>query len=354
MPSYRTYVRPSLKKPVTIFVAILFLTVSLSVLWNVVLARDYARFRDLARSQTVEAGSAHWVYLVLGTALFLAIIGLVIWLAVTLFSAVKLNQQLSYFLAIVSHELNSPLSAIKLYAQTLRNQQLPAEERAKFVETILANVERLSRHIQNILRAAQEDQHRLRPVLEEVFLHEFVADYVAECRGLVERRLAGAAILFEEGSRVRVKLDRSLFRQVLDNLLDNAIKYAGVPPLRLVFRCRVDEHGFAALEVLDNGRGIPPDQMPWLFERFQRVILEDPAELREGVGLGLSIVRAIVLVHGGTVDVRSAGLGLGTTFRIALPLAGSAAPADGTGAGAASTGTGTGTVAGEGSPEAAA
>ncbi|MBI5367382.1 MAG: HAMP domain-containing histidine kinase [Planctomycetes bacterium] len=315
----KRYVRPSLKKPVSIFVAILALTIGLSVLWNVVLSADYERIRALAQAESSEAGSAHWFYLFLGTALFLTIILLVIWFAVGLFAAVKLNQRLSLFLATVSHELNSPLSAIKLYAQTLRHPELAAAERGRFVETILANVDRLSRQIQNILRAAQEDQDQLEPALAEVDLGSFLEAFVAETRVLVERRAPGGTLALEDGRNVRARLDSGLFRQVLDNLVDNAVKYAGKEPPAIVIRAGQDPDGISFVEVADNGRGIPPDRMPWLFERFERIEDEDPSRRREGIGLGLSIVRSIVLLHGGTVDARSPGLDLGTTIRITLP-----------------------------------
>ncbi len=317
----KTYVRPTLKKPVALFVAILLLTIGLSILWNVVLVHDYNRIRELATADTRSAGEYHGLYLALGTAIFVAIIGLVVWLAVTLFAAVKFNQQMSMFLASVSHELNSPLSAIKLYAQTLRSSGLSEEERLGFVTTILANVDRLTSQIRNILRAAQEEQDRLSPSLETVSLGTFLSEYANECRGVLERRSPGGEIRFLGGGEFPVRIDTGMFRQILDNLVDNAVKYAGKEPPKIEITCCQGPDGRAAIEVADHGRGIPQEVLPRLFERFRRFESDVPAHRREGIGLGLSIVRSLVGVHGGTVDARSEGAGMGTTFRIVLPRA---------------------------------
>src|SRR5262249_46767701 len=110
-------------------------------------------------------------------------------------------------------------------------------------------------------------------------------------------------------------------RQVLDNLVDNALKYCRDGRATITLRGRV-HHGRAIVEVADQGIGIPPDELRRVFERFYRI--EEPSRNRKGTGLGLWIVMSIVEAHGGNVEALSAGDGQGSTFRIELPLTASA------------------------------
>ena len=135
---------------------------------------------------------------------------------------------------------------------------------------------------------------------------------VSAFRGAAER--AGLDLALESGPEVPVSADRPRLEQVLANLIDNAIKYTERG--RVTVRLGIDR-GSAWCEVADTGPGIPPDDLPRVFERFYRV---DKARSREkgGTGLGLSIVKHIVALHRGEVSVRST-LGAGATFRFEIP-----------------------------------
>ncbi len=321
---YRKYPRRSLRGPVTLFVIVLVLIVTLTVLWNFFLVHDYQKLRQLAAQET----TFHGAFIAMGSALFVAIIVLSSILASQLFQLIRFSQKQSNFIASVSHELNSPLSAIKLFAQTLRKQDMPLADRLDFVEKILFDVERLHRLIANILRAAETD-HRgaeLQVVVQNVELGEYLRRYIGEAQAIY-----GAAHLqlsLHVVGELPVRLDKLMFRQVLDNLLDNAVRYRGAgEPVADIAVDRLDSR--VEIRVRDRGVGIAAEELPLLFERFYRVKNVVPEGRRQGTGIGLYVVRSIVQAHGGTVGARSDGKGFGTTIWIRLPLAGALAGAPG-------------------------
>ncbi len=229
------------------------------------------------------------------------------------------------FVANVSHELKTPLAAIRGYAETLRDGALaePATA-ARFTGRILRQCERLQALLADLLTLSRLES------LERAPQHEPV-DLLALVQRAVELMAKAAE---EKGVEVRVEAqevpplprlagDAEGLERLVVNLLDNAIKYnrpQGRATLRLQSR-----GGQALLEVADTGIGIPPDALGRIFERFYRV---DKGRAREdgGTGLGLAIVKHVAQAHGGQVEVESR-LGQGSTFRVHLPLAGAAGEA---------------------------
>lgn len=221
------------------------------------------------------------------------------------------------FVANVSHELKTPLTAIKGYAETLMSGALEDRENApKFLKIIEQHADRLNRIVLDLLDLSkiESDQYRLQ--LERVELEPFLEDL----RLTFERPLAEKKIHLEirkEGLDM-IWCDGSALRQVLSNLLDNAIKYTQAGGL---VELTAEARGANALFcVRDTGPGIPPEHLPRIFERFYRV---DPSRSRQqgGTGLGLSIVKHLVQLHGGEIRVESE-LGKGSAFRFSLPQAG--------------------------------
>lgn len=311
---YRKYPRRSLRGPVTLFVIVLVMVVTLTVLWNFILVHDYQQLRKLAQEATF-----HGAFVALGSALFVAIIVLSSILAAQLFEQIRFSQRQSNFIASVSHELNSPLSAIKLFAQTLRKHDIALEDRLDFVEKILFDVDRLHRLIANILRAAEAD-HRgqeLHVVVQSVELGQYLRRYVVDA-GPVYHASHLQLRLHQEGE-MPVRLDPLMFRQVLDNLLDNAVRYrgGGEPEVDITVE-RID--GQVEIRVRDRGVGIDPEELQLLFEKFYRGKNVEPEGRRQGTGIGLYVVRSIVHAHGGKVGARSDGKGFGATIWIRLPL----------------------------------
>ncbi len=314
--SERRYRSLSIRGPVTLFVIVLVLIVTLTVLWHVALVKDYQKLKQLA----AQDSAFHWTFIALGSVLFLTIIVLSISLGAQLIGHIRWSQRQSRFISSVSHELNSPLSAIKLFAQTLRKRDLSTGDRLDFVEKILFDVERLQRLIANILRAAEVDNRgdELPVVTQRVELLGYLGEYIEDAAALNEE--SGLELVLTGEGKLDVKLDRMMFRQVLDNLIDNAIRYRGegAPVVELKL-APVDS--WAELRVSDRGIGVEPHQLPDLFDRFYRSDTLAPSQRRRGTGIGLFVVRSIVEAHGGRVKAFSDGLGHGTTISIRLPAA---------------------------------
>ena len=221
------------------------------------------------------------------------------------------------FMANVSHELKTPLSSIKAYAETLRNGAMNDPEAShKFLERIEEQSDRLHRLILDMLMIARVESD------QQAF--EIVSVDVAEvARGCFEdHRPAAEAkkiqlVIEPEQPPCSVRADREGLREMLDNLVDNAIKYTpegGKVTVR--WRC---EGGMCPIAVEDTGIGIGPEHRKRVFERFYRV---DKARSREmgGTGLGLSIVKHLAQSFGGKVGVESE-VGRGSVFTVQLPIA---------------------------------
>ena len=230
-------------------------------------------------------------------------------------------------LAAMSHDFRSPLTAIRLLAQSFEMDRVPEGERARASRTLLANVQRLEDLVENVLVAARLHAGRLAPRREPL-------DFAAEVERCLEQR---AALLSQRGAEVaatlprgvHVLVDRNLLQSILGNLVDNALKFAdGVPRIALALAREPRSGGArAVLRVRDEGVGFPPEEAATLFDRFHRGSAEQDVS-RPGLGLGLFLVREFARLHGGDATASSGGPGRGSEFVVTLPLAGEAtAPA---------------------------
>lgn len=316
MTQRRRHRRLSLRRPITIFVFILVLMLTLTVLWHVRLVYDYQKLKNLAAQDAF-----HWTFIALGSLLFLVIIVLSSLLAAELIGHIRWSRRQSNFLASVSHELNSPLSSIKLFAQTLRRPELKAEDRLDFVNKILFDVERLQRLIANILRSADADsrEDELQVVVQRVDLASYLREFIHDANRL--HASSGLQITFSGDSAMYLELDRLMFRQVLDNLVDNAVRYHGEAPPRVEINVR-RIGGWAEIRIIDQGVGVSDADLPKLFERFFRAHSAVSGQRsRPGTGIGLYVVRSIIEAHGGRVRAESPGLDGGLAIVMRLPQA---------------------------------
>jgi two-component system phosphate regulon sensor histidine kinase PhoR len=228
----------------------------------------------------------------------------------------RLERLRQEFVANVSHELKTPLSVIKVCAETLLDGAMDdAEHRVRFLERIARQADRLHALILDLLSLARIESGAELFAYGPVTLHAVASACVERNRPRAEARGQSLVVLGQEGGRIWA--DEEAVEQILDNLLDNAVKYTpdgGRIEVRL-FRTA----GLGCFEVADTGIGIPEADLPRIFERFYRV---DKARSREmgGTGLGLSIVKHLVQSMHGTVSATSQ-LDKGTTFRVCLPLA---------------------------------
>ena len=231
--------------------------------------------------------------------------------------------QLRRFAADASHELRTPITTIRGYAEMYRQQRatMPGAEADRLVGRIEDQARRMGGLVDDLLLLAHLDQRR--PLQRDpVDLTSLAADVVLDTEALrtdhpVE--LVGTESGTESGGAVTVTGDAERLRQVVTNLVGNAIKHtpAGTPVTVAIGPAIVDGRRVAVLEVRDSGPGMSAEQAAHAFERFYRA---DPtrAAIGGGAGLGLAIVAAIVAAHDGTVDLATAP-GAGTRIRVTLP-----------------------------------
>jgi signal transduction histidine kinase len=216
------------------------------------------------------------------------------------------------FVANVSHELKTPLTAVSGYAETLLDESIPVEQRRRFVETIRDNAMRMQRIVDDLLDLSRIESGGWRPNVALVDVAGMVTDvFTAVQPAAAAKSLALVANVAPDATHVRV--DPTAFRQILTNLVENAVRYTREGSVTL--RTRRAPEG-VWVEVSDTGIGIATEHLPRIFERFYRV---DAGRSRAdgGTGLGLAIVRHLVDAHGGRIDAQSIG-GRGTTISVLL------------------------------------
>ena len=217
------------------------------------------------------------------------------------------------FVATVSHELRTPISAIQGFAETLLAGALDDQSaRRDFVRTIHRHSHRLAKLVDDLLTLSIFESGRRSLNLELIEAERFVQDFVGGMEPVAKRR--GAKLIADICPKLRLQADSARLTQVLQNLVDNAIKF-GKPKRCTVRITAQEENGQARFAVVDDGPGIPQLQLERVFEPFHRV----GGTRAPGAGLGLAIVRQVVVAHGGRVWVESQP-GQGACFRFTLPL----------------------------------
>lgn len=226
-----------------------------------------------------------------------------------------LDQSRNEFVSNASHELKTPLATMKIMIESLIYQpDMPSELRTEFLSDVNDEINRLSAIVSDLLTLVQVDAHTMKLRREKLSLAALVKETVHRLEPIAQKRAQTIGVqLLDSGD---MYADKSKLRQVIYNLLDNAVKYTqeGGQIVLSVQRNGRD----AVLTVSDDGPGIKEEYLPYIFDRFYRV---DKARSRDsgGTGLGLSIVRQIVTLHGGTIRVESEE-GKGARFIVELPL----------------------------------
>jgi two-component system phosphate regulon sensor histidine kinase PhoR len=224
------------------------------------------------------------------------------------------------FVANVSHELQTPLTTVRGFAETIAEDPgLAAEDRTRFAEMILREAQRMTDLVRDLLELARLEAEAWRPAPEPVDLGDIAADVCERAQARAER--SGLTLTRSADGPAVVAGYPDELRRALDNLVSNAIAYTPAGG-GIEVRTGADARGVYAA-VRDTGIGIPPGERSRIFERFYRV---DKGRSRDsgGTGLGLSIVRHVVESHGGRVLVESAP-DQGSTFTCLFPQPGSAA-----------------------------
>lgn len=218
------------------------------------------------------------------------------------------------FLATVSHELRTPLNAIVGWVQVLKAGAVKPAQMAHVIDAIDRNAQMQARLVNDLLDVSRMMQGRLTILRAPVDLLQIVDDAVAATAAAAE----GKALTVEcrrAATPVTVIGDEERLRQMVHHLLANAVKFT---PRGGMIRVRTSADGaYAVLVVADSGEGLAPETLPHVFSPFFQAKSVAP---RSGLGLGLTIVKELAALHGGDVQVESAGVGRGATFTVRLPL----------------------------------
>jgi len=236
--------------------------------------------------------------------------------------AEKANQLKDEFLAILSHELRTPLNAITGWAHLLSAGKLDPATHAKAVESINRNALLQARLVSDLLDVSRIVSGRLRLELRQADVPSVIQAALDTVRPAAQAK--SVQLDFALANDIgKINGDPTRLQQVISNLLSNAVKFTpagGKVEVRL-------ERSDSSLEltVMDNGPGIPPEVLPYIFERFRQ---GDSSTTRahKGLGLGLAIARHLVEMHGGAIEARNREDRQGATFRVTLPVCGPAVP----------------------------
>jgi len=259
------------------------------------------------------------VLLFFGIIFFALIIAGMIVNTTFLLREIRRSEQHDSFINAVTHELKTPVASIRLHLETLQRRDLPEAQKQEFYRLMLSDTDRLTETVEQVLRAGRAGDKRAGRDKSAVDFRQLVHECMDAAR--TRHHLPAEALRYEEvssnGAGLRVLGSAEDLRTAVFNVLDNAIKYSG-EHVDVRVRLNVPDEKRIVLSVRDHGVGIAADDVKSIFKRFYRVNHRSLAHVK-GTGLGLFIVKAIALKHGGKVFAESAGEGKGSTVTMELP-----------------------------------
>lgn len=228
---------------------------------------------------------------------------------------IRLTKLYDNFIGNVTHELKSPLSSIQLYLETLNERDVPEEKQMEFIGLMMKDADRLKKLVNIILEISALEQKKIS--------HDYiVCDAGTTFKKLISEsiekfRLAENIVTIYGNASCQVVIDINALKIVIDNLVDNAIKYSTKPlNISVNLNCNAKKFKF---DFSDNGIGISSKEIKKVFNKFYRIYDKNIPSVK-GTGLGLYWANEIIKNHGGKILVFSEGLDKGTTFKIDLPI----------------------------------
>jgi signal transduction histidine kinase len=261
------------------------------------------------------ARQSSWGSLILSSAaLAISLFGISFYSFLTI-KEIQLNRRQSNFVDSVTHELKTPIAALRLYLDTLLLHEPEAHDRREFYETMNTELTRLDRLINQLLEVGRLDAIGQSTETETVA----VEDLLRQCaRAACLHHKHEVSDVFEfDITPIALDSRRLLLEMIFGNLIDNAVKYGGNPPR---VRVQATAHGLSrvVVRIHDNGQGVPPENRRRIFQMFFRGS-DELQRTKTGTGLGLYIVRTLVSLLKGRIQVSEGANGVGSTFEVILP-----------------------------------
>lgn len=225
---------------------------------------------------------------------------------------IRLSKQQNNFMLSVTHELKSPIAAMKLNLQTLEKYKLDEEKKNTLITRCITESDRLNDLCNNMLIASQMEGRQYKAVMEDLSLHQFLVNTINNYNVRYPSRIQEGEI-----GECIVKADKLLLQMAINNLIENAIKYT--PSDRPITISLSIKGKVASIRVADQGAGIPDKEKQKIFNKFYRIGNEETRKSK-GTGLGLYLTSKIVRQHNGLITVKDNEPN-GSVFEIALPLA---------------------------------
>ncbi len=305
MTRTRTFVIP--------YVLSLIVVIALLVVWVVYAIQSGGRLHEFAGRLGVTSPRSPGIILAVGCALFALLIVFVTHQLARSLAEYRYARKQEEFVSGITHEMKSPLAAIRLHAETLEQDEVD-EDRRRSVSYILSEAQRLGRLIDNVLESSRLVARRQVFEPYEVEVVPFCGLFFAEIRPTVEGR--NLVFVTEVDTNASILTTDEALRRVLTNLIENAVRYSASGGR---VGCRVFERGEKVIfQVTDEGIGIPKSELNLIFDRFYRIGRDTHAE--HGTGLGLFIVSQLVEQMHGSVCARSRDSSPGTTFEVEVPV----------------------------------
>lgn len=256
----------------------------------------YGEFTTVAFGvdQSDQVRAKTWMVMGEGSVFFALLAAGFIYIHRTVRHELRRSRAQQNFLLAITHELKTPVAAIKLVTDTLQKRKLEEQQRAELLTHASSETKRLENLVENILLAAQLDHAALRPQMEAISFSELIESEVARFE-----RNTGCVVRREIQSNITILGEVQWWRMVMQNLLDNARKYSAESP---VIAVKLSDAEAVQLVVSDQGIGVEPGERTQIFQRFYRSQDESTRSVK-GTGLGLFLVRSVVEAHGGNIQV---------------------------------------------------
>ncbi|OQX95642.1 two-component sensor histidine kinase [candidate division KSB1 bacterium 4572_119] len=306
-----------LKHPVVIFVLAQLAWLSLVGIWIYWYISNYIIF-DLVGdkvSPQLVSKSINLFVLITGLFLLVAVLTGMYLIFIYLNKQLHLTKLYDNFIGNVTHELKSPLASIQLYLETMNIRDVTGAKQKEFIALMRKDANRLNYLINSLLQISGLEQKKIAHSFDIYSLEPLVRNLISESAR--QFNIPDDAIKITGTAPCSCVLDTNAIKIVIDNLIDNAIKYSK-ETVQLKIQLACNSKSFV-IQFIDQGVGISPKDRKEVFKKFHRIYNPDSPNVK-GTGLGLYWVKEIIKYHGGKISVFSEGRNKGSTFKIELPI----------------------------------